>query len=499
MNSIKKLAGQTVVYGLGTIAPRILNFLLLTPFYTYIFGLSEYGVITELLSYVAVMMVLLTYGMETTFFRFAASEPDKEKVYSTSALSLFTTSVLFLVLIFTFLPGIASAMKYKDHPDYILWLSIILALDAFNSIPFARLRQENKALRFSIIKIINVSVNIAFNLLFFVYFPSLVKNGSTSELLQFYNPEIGVGYAFVSFLVASAVTTILLIPEILKIRFSFDFQLFKRMLHYAYPLVIIGIAGMINDVSDKIMLKYLVEVPATIPNPDDYVQGLIGEYGANTKIAVLMNIFIQMFRFAAEPFFFSQEKEKDSKETYAAVMKYFTVFGLLIFLGVMLYLDIFKYFIDDKFHGGLFVVPIILLGYMFLGIFYNLSVWYKLKNLTLYGAAIAIIGSLVTIFINIIFVPKFGYIASAWGHFVCYLVMMVISYFWGRKYFPINYDLTKIFKFMSIAAIVYIISRFNTFEATFGKLAINSLLYIAFIGSIFVLDKKNILSLMGKK
>lgn len=498
MNQIKKLAGQTLIYGLGTIAPKVLNFLLLTPFYTYIFGLSEYGVVTELYSYVALLMVVLTFGMETTFFRFASSEPNAEKVYSTSAWSLFTTSALFLLAVYFFLPGISDAIQYQDHPQYIVWLAIILSLDSFISIPFARLRHENKALRFSLVKIANISINIAFNLLFFVYMPHLDTNGSTSFLLQFYNADMGVGYAFIANLIATGCTTLLLIPEILKIKFSFDISLYKRMISYAYPLVIIGIAGMINEVSDKIMLKFLVTPPAYIVDKADYIQGIIGEYGANTKIAVLMTLFIQMFKFAAEPFFFSQEKEKNAKQTYADVMKYFTVFGLLIFLGVMLYLDIFKYFINEKFHGGLFVVPIILLGNFFLGIFYNLSVWYKLKNLTQYGAIIALVGASITIVINLMLVPVYGYIASAWGHFACYLVMMIVSFYWGKKHFPISYDLRTIGKLFLVAGIIYGSSLFNTFDALFYKLAVNTLLFMLFVVSIFVIDKGKILEIVKK-
>ncbi|MEA3445822.1 MAG: oligosaccharide flippase family protein [Bacteroidota bacterium] len=498
MNTIKQLAGQTLIYGLGTIAPKVLNFLLLTPFYTYIFGLSEYGIVTELYSYVALLMVVLTFGMETTFFRFASTEKDKEKVYSTGALSLITTSALFLVGVCFFLPEIASTIKYQEHPEYILWLTIILSLDAIVSIPFARLRQENRAMRFSLIKIANISVNIIFNLLFFVYLPHLKDTGSDSALLNFYNEDIGVGYAFIANLIATSFTCLLLIPEILKIKFSFDFVLYGRMISYAYPLVIIGIAGMINEVSDKIMLKFLVSVPEGIADKGDYVQAIIGEYGANTKIAVLMTLFIQMFKFAAEPFFFSQAKEKNANQTYADVMKYFVVFGLLIFLGVMLYLDIFKYFINEKFHGGLFVVPIILAGNLFLGIFYNLSVWYKLKNITKYGAIIALIGASLTILINVIFVPIFGYIASAWGHFACYLSMMVISFYWGRHYLKIDYEIATISKFGLVAVVVFVISLFNTFDALFLRLAINTFLFVIFVGSVYIIDKRKILEIIKK-
>ena len=497
MNSIKKLAGQTVIYGLGTIAPRILNYLLLTPFYTAIFETHEYGVVTELLAYVAMLMVVLTFGMETTYFRFASTEKNHDKVYSTAALFLLLNSVFFVFLVQIFTGDIAGLIKYNGHPEYIIWLAIVLGIDAFISIPFARLRQENRAIRFTIIKVINIFVNISLNLIFFVYLPDLSESNPDSSLLVFYNPEIGVGYAFISFLFTSIVTGLILIPDILKIKFIFDFSLFKRMLKYAYPLVIIGIAGMINEVSDKIFIKFLLSVPEHIVDKGEYIQGVIGIYGANTKLAVLMTMFIMMFKFAAEPFFFSQAKEKDSEITYAQVMKYFIIFCLFIFLGVILFIDLVKFFIDSKYHEGLFVVPIILLGNMFLGIFYNLSVWYKLSNLTKYGAVIAIIGATVTIIINVIFVPEYSYTASAWGHFTCYLVMMIISYFWGRKYMKVPYKILEIGKYFVAAAFVYVLNLIIQIEDIYINLGVNALIFMAFVLFVYLFEKNKIKTIMA--
>ncbi len=492
MNSIKKLASETVIYGLGTIAPRLLNYLLLTPFYTSIFQQSEYGVVIELYAYVALVMVILTFGMETTYFKFASTEKDKNKVYSTAALFLLAASVIFIFVINIFTPDIANKLSYSNHQEYFIWLGIILGIDAFLSIPFARLRHENRAVHFTVIKILNILTNIGFNLLFFVYLPDAYKNGSDTFLLKLYNPEIGVGYAFIANLIASVFTFVLLIPEIFKIRLEFDLKLFKHMLKYAYPLVIIGIAGMINEVSDKYFLRFFLTIPDAIQDKNDYITSVIGVYGANTKIAVLMTIFIQMFKFAAEPFFFSQAKEKNSKKTYADVMKYFIIFGLLIFLGVMLFLDIVKYFIDSKFHEGLFIVWIILLANLFLGIFYNLSVWYKLTSKTAYGAVIAITGAAITILINIIFVPKLGYTASAWARFSCYFAMMIISYFWGRKIFYINYDLKSIFRYIFIALLIFIISMFNNIETEYLKLMLNAVLFLSFVILIYLFEKKSL-------
>jgi len=498
LNSIKKLAGQTVIYGLGTIAPRLLNYLLLTPFYTTIFKTNEYGVVIELYAYVALAMVILTFGMETTYFRFASTEKNKNKVYSTSALFLLAASVLFIFVINIFTPDIADKLSYSNHHEYFIWLGIILGIDAFLSIPFAKLRNENRAVQFTIIKVLNIFTNIGFNLLFLVYLPDAYKDGSDTILLELYNPEIGVGYAFIANLIASAFTFVLLIPEIFKIRLEFDIELFKRMLKYAYPLVIIGIAGMINEVSDKYFLRFYLTIPDIVADKGEYINSVIGIYGANTKIAVLMTIFIQMFKFAAEPFFFAQAKEKDSHKTNADVMKYFVIFGLLIFLGVMLFLDIVKYFIDPKFHEGLYIVWIILLANLFLGIFYNLSIWYKLSNKTRYGAIIALTGATVTILINYVFVPEFGYIASAWARFSCYFLMMVFSYFWGRKIMRVDYDLKQIAKYVFIALIIYIISTFNTIDGSVLKLAVNFLLYIAFLAFVVFSERKT-LQLIVKK
>ncbi len=493
MGVIKKLAGQTLIYGLGTIAPRLLNYLLLTPFYTEIFQKSEYGIVTELYAYVALMLVLLTYGMETTFFRFIEKEPQKNHVFSTISLSLLITSGFFVFLIFSFTDPIASFIKYEHNPEYIQILSIILALDAFIAIPFARLRFENKAVRFSSLKIINILINIALNLTFFVWMPRLYASDSASFLLNFYNPEIGVGYAFIANLVATVITSLLLLPEILKIRFQFDWSMYKSMLRYAWPLVILGIAGMINEVSDKFIFKFLMKVPEGIEDGNEYLMSLVGVYGANTKLAVLMMLFIQMFKFAAEPFFFSQAKEKNSKATYAEVMKYFVVFGLFIFLSVMLYLDVVKFFINQRYHEGLFVVPIILLGNLFLGIFYNLSVWYKLNDLTRYGAVIAVVGSVITLIINIIFVPIYSYSAAAWAHFFSYFVMMLLSYWWGRKYFPVNYPLKSIGAYFALALLLFFIHQLlpNELEV-WMKYTIRSLLLATFVLVVFKVEKKNL-------
>ncbi|MCK4662683.1 MAG: polysaccharide biosynthesis C-terminal domain-containing protein [Bacteroidales bacterium] len=492
MNNIKKLAGQTVVYGLGTIIPRVLNYLILTPFYTRIFLKGEYGVITELYAYVAFLMVLLTYGMETGFFRFSEQEKNPDKVYSTSLISLFITSLLFIILIINFAQPIADLIQYSSNKEYIIWFGIIISCDAFSTIPFARLRQQNKALKFSLIKIFNVSVNIGFNVFFFIICPYLEKHYSFSFIDRIYSKEIGVGYAFISNLIASILTLFLLFKDVIKVKLYFDFSLLKNILKYSYPLLIVGLAGMINEVADKVFLKYLL--PENINAMEQ-----VGIYGANYKLAILMTIFIQMFRFAAEPFFFKQVKEKNPKETYADVMKYFIIFGLFIFLGVMLYMDIVKYFIDDKFHEGLKIVPIVLIANLFLGIFYNLSVWYKINNLTHFGAMIAIFGAIVTIILNIILIPKIGYLGSAYATFVCYLTMMFFSYFLGQHFYKIKYDIKTIVIYFIVALGLYFISVKFEQENEVIKLSINTLLIIVFIITVMFLEKISIRTIRANK
>ena len=490
MNPLKKLAGQTLVYGMGTIVPRLMNYFLLTPFYTRIFITDEYGVITELYAYMAFLLVLLTYGMETTFFRFAEKEPDPKKVFSTSAFSLFITSVLFVFLVVIFNQPIANLIHYGSHPEYIMMFSAIVALDAFTAIPFAYLRHKNKALRFSVIKIVNVVVNVALNFFFLWIAPKIFSQHPDSWIRLVYDPSIGVGYAFIANLVSSAVTLILLIPDIAGIKFKADRELLRRMLIYTFPLLIVGLAGMINEVADKIIFKYLLIVPAGVPNPKTYAMGQLGIYGAAYKLSVLMTLFIQMFRYAAEPFFFAQKKEENAKQVYADVMKYFILFGLIIFLGVTLFADIFKYFIGPDYWEGLFILPIVLMANLLLGITFNLSIWYKLNDMTRFGAYIALAGAAVTIFMNVLLVPRFSYLGSALGHLSAYILMVVMSYYWGQKYYRIEYQLGRIGFYTVLAIALFLFGYYLPVEKTIVKLGINSVFFLIFLVIVFYKERR---------
>jgi O-antigen/teichoic acid export membrane protein len=476
LNPLKKLAGQTVIYGLSSIVPRFLNYLLV-PFYTRIFIPSEYGVITELYAYVTFFIIILTYGMETGFFRFSEMDYDNEKVYSTSLISLLVTSILFILVIFLFANPIAASIGYGQHTVYIKWLGLILALDAVSAIPFARLRSENRAVTFSTIKIISVIVNIGANFFFLLICPLLIRHGYTF-FKSFYNPELGVGYVLISNLIASAITLLILLPRVFRFRFVFDTVLWKKMIIYSLPLLIAGLAGTVNESLDRVVLKHLV------PDSTNAMRQL-GLYGANVKVAVLMTLFIQMFRFAAEPFFFNHSKDHDSRSLFAQTTKYFSIFGLIIFLGVMLYMDLVKYFIGVDYRSALGIVPVLLMANFFLGIFYNLSIWYKLTNRTIYGAYITLIGAGITVLFNFVFVPHYGYYAAAYAHLVCYVVMVLISYFVGQKYYPVKYDVSSFLFYFTVAILIFSISKFIPVDNLKMRLSINSLLFISFIFIIF--------------
>jgi len=475
LGKIKQLAGQTAVYGLSSIIGRLLNYLLV-PLYTNIFSTGEYGVVTELYAYLSFLIIVLTYGMETGFFRFWESEKGNLKVYSTSLISLFVSSFVFIVLVIVFSKPIASVLEYNNHSEYVIWLGIIIGFDALTAIPFAYLRQQNKALKFALIKLINIIIFIGLNLFFLLLCPLLIKNGIKIPN-WIYSSEVGVGYIFISNMFASVITLILLIPT-MKIKFSFDAVIWKKMLLYSLPLLIAGLAGMVNETFDRAMLKRLLTDTSTAMEQ-------LGIYGANYKVSILMTLFIQTFRYAAEPFFFSQAKEKNAKELYAQVMKYFIIFGLIIFLGVLLYLDIIKYFIGENFRSGLKVVPILLLANLFLGIFFNLSIWYKLTNKTSWGALLAIFGAVITISFNLWLIPIMGYMGAAWATLICYFAMMVASFLLGNMFYKVKYPLLRIGIYFLAAFAIYAVSLIVKIDSSSLSLLFNSFLFVLYI--VFVL------------
>jgi O-antigen/teichoic acid export membrane protein len=485
---LKKLVGQTAIYGLSSIVGRFLNYLLV-PLYTGVFITSDYGTVTELFAYAGLLMVLLTYGMETAYFRFAEKHDDPEKIFSSTLLPILITSLLFILFVILFSGSIADILEYSEHSEYIVWFALILGFDSMASIPFAKLRRENKALRFAVYKFINIGLNIGFNLFFLLVCPSMIKHNPDSIVNSIYNEHTGIGYVFISNLIASAFTLILFLPVFLKIKFKVSFDLLKQLLNYGFPLMFVGLAGMINEVLDRILLKYLIVPPEGVSDAHQYAMSQLGIYGANVKMAVLIVLFIQAFRYAAEPFFFSREKHADAKQTYASVMKYFVIFGLTVFLMIMLYIDLFKHFMTGReYWEGLNIVPILLLANIMLGVIYNLSIWYKLSGKTGYGAYIALIGASVTIIINIVFIPIIGYLGSAWGHFASYFTMMILTYFLGRKHYRIDYPLKDIFVYVVLALVLYFVSVYHPFEGIY-KYTINTCLFLIFTGYVEIKEK----------
>jgi len=491
LNTFKKLAGDTVIYGMSSIIGRFLNWWLV-PYYSFLFLPEVYGVVTNLYSYVAFFMVLLTYGMETGYFRFASGSGNSEKVYSTSMVSLFSTSLVFLLAVLFFKNNIAALINYPEHSEYILWLAIIVCIDAFTAIPFAHLRLRNKSVKFATIKLINIGFGIGLNLFFLSFCPLILKKHPDSIINLIYSKNIGVGYVFISNLLASVITLLLLSSEIMKIKLQFDRKLLIKILNYSFPILIVGLAGMVNQNIDKILIPFL------IPEYQHPMRQL-GIYGANYKLAVLMNMFIQAFRYAFEPFFFSRVGHKDDPGVYATVMKYFIISGLFIFLGMMLYIDVIKLFFSAQYREGLKIVPLVLLANLFFGVYFTLSLWYKLKDMTRYGAYMAIVGALITIILNIILIPKMGYMGSAIAVFTCFFTMMVISYILGQKYYPVPYDLKTIAIYFGVAMVLFFASTFTRHLATPAKLTFNTLFLFLFLATIWFKERKDLLMLFKVK
>ena len=491
MNPFKKIAGDTVIYGMSSIIGRFLNWWLV-PYYSFIFMPEVFGIVTNLYSYIAFFLVLLIYGMETSFFRYASKSENPEKVYSTSLVSLFFTSISFIILVLVFQNDIAALIKYPDHPEYILWLSIILALDAFTAIPFARLRLYNKPVKFASVKLLGIGFNIGFNLFFLTFCPAIIKENPDSLLNIVYSADIGVGYVFISNLLASAFTLIFLLPEILKVSLKFDGRLLKQMLSYGFPILIVGLAGMINQNIDKILIPFLVP-------EENNPMFQVGVYGANYKLAVLMNMFIQSFRYAFEPFFFSRGSSMEDSQIYSKIMKYFVVFGLSIFLVMVLFIDVIKIIISPEYHEGLKVVPVILMANLFFGIYFVLSLWYKLKDLTSFGAYIALIGAAITLIINVLLIPVIGYAGSAIAVFVCYFTMMVISYLLGQKYYPIPYNLKRIGLYFLIALFIFALSYFTQSLNDILKYSANAVSLLFYFIAVYIMERNEIKRLLNLK
>ncbi len=489
-SKIKSLAKDTAVYGISSIVGRFLNWCLV-PLYTCKFPAQEYGIVTYIYSIVALALIILTYGMETGFFRFANHERwnKPEQVYSTALISLATTSTIFIIAIIAFLRPVSNSMGCASHPSYVWTMAVAVGLDAFSAIPFAYLRYKNRPFRFATLKLINIGLNIVLNLFFILLCPYLLET-MPAAVSWFYDPSFGIGYIFVANLISSIVTIFLLFPEITGIRYTFNWKLLKEMLAYSFPLLILGIAGIMNQTIDKILYPLLVS---------DHQQAMtgLGIYGANYKIAIVMVMFTQAFRFAYEPFIFVQNRERgeNKNQAYRDAMKFFVIFAMIIFLVVMFYIDILKYFISPNYFSGLKVVPIIMLAELFFGVFFNLSLWYKLTDKTIWGMWFSLLGLAVTIALNVAFVPRYGYIACAWAAFACYGIMMVASYFVGKKKHPIGYQTGRIIGYFAIAMVLYALGICCKTPWTGVDFAIKTLLLVIYIVIISKCEKINMLAL----
>jgi O-antigen/teichoic acid export membrane protein len=488
VKEVRKLAKQTLIYGFGTIVPRFLNYGILTFFYTRIFEKAEYGVVTELYAWMVLLLIVLTYGMETGFFRFSQKKEDYEKVYSTTLISLFITSSLFVLLVFIFIKPVSAVLNYRNNHDYIRMFAAIVAIDAFCAIPFARLRKENRPVVFSFIKIINVIITIGV-VLFLLKIAPGIYNKSHGWFRKIYNPDYGVGYVFLSNLIGSAVTLLLLLPFIIRTKLVFYRTVWLRMLNYSFPLLIAGLSGSINDTLDKVILRRMIGEEKGLET--------VGVYGAGYKIAVLIALFIQMFRFAAEPFFFERAKHENAKETYAFVMKYFVIVMLLVYLGINLYISGIQFIVGVNFREAIVVVPIVSMAYLFYGIYVNHSIWYKLNDLTRFGIYITLIGASITVLINVLLIPVYGYMASAWAHVASYGAMIIMSFIFAEKQYKIDYNMKRLIPYFIMAIGMVVFGKFFKYPNLFAELAINTVFIIIFI--IYAQYKDKMLTVFFRK
>ena len=476
MNPIKQLAGQTAIYGLPSILGRILSYLLV-PIYTRVLNPGEFGDFSVMYSYVGILLVVITYGMETAFFRYAAKYENTPKVYSSAFLSVFATSALFILLTQFFASPLAALIDYADHPEYVRWFGWIIGIDALMSIPFAYLRQLGKAKKFALVRLTNIVINILFNLFFIVLCPYIMSKGGDFGLKSFiglfFDENRLVSYVFISNIIASGSLLLFLFPEILKGFGKFDVAIWKKLMGFGIPMLFVGLSGIVNENIDRLMLRYIL--------PEDIATAQVGIYSACYKISILMALFTQAYRYAAEPFFFNYAKNKDSKNVYATLMNYFLIVVCALFLFTMLFLDVIILFIGKDFREGQSIIPVLMMALLFLGVYYNLSIWYKLSDKTVYGAIISFIGAIITIAVNFVTIPFFGFIGSAWATFACYTSMMVISYFWGQKHFPVNYSLKKFFLYIGSALSLYFISLLFRELNLYIHLTINTLLLFVFI------------------
>lgn len=484
MANLKTLFKDTALYGMSSIVGRFLNYLLV-PLYTAKIAASSggYGVITNVYAYTALLLVILTFGMETTFFRFVNKEgANPMRTYSTVLIMVGSVALLFVALVLAFINPVSSFMGYSAHEEYVAVMAACVAIDAFQCIPFAYLRYKHRPWKFVALKMLFIVLNITLNIVYFVVLPAMYSNPSTHGFAaSLYDPNVGVGYVFRMNLFCTAIITFFFWKELTGFRWVFDKILFRKMLSYSWPILLLGITGILNQTADKILF------PIVSPGAEGHVQ--LGIYGAAAKIAMIMAMITQAFRYAYEPFVFGSAKEKGSRDTYAKAMKYFIIFTLLAYLVVVGYLDVLKYIIGRDYWEGLKVVPVVMAAEIMMGVYFNLSFWYKLIDKTIYGAWFSGVGCVVLVLINVLLIPKYGYMACAWAGVAGYGTAMLLSYFVGQKKYPINYPLKSITVYICIAALFTAIMLYTPQSLPKAlRLGINTLLIILFVAHIIHYD-----------
>jgi len=469
---LKSLVKDTAIYGLSSIVGRFLNYLLV-PLYTAKISAQSggYGAVTNLYAYTALILVLLTFGMETTFFRFANAEKEKsDTVFSTAFAVVGTLSLVFLALVLAFLPGVSSMLGYAAHPEWVSMMAATVALDSIQAVPFCLLRFQQRPIKFAALKLLFILINIALNCVYFFW----IGNDVT--------------YVFGINLICTALITFFFLPEVFRLRWAIDFALLRRMLSYSWPILVLGIAGILNQTFDKMVF------PIVFPGSAEEGRVELGIYGACVKIAMIMAMITQAFRYAYEPFVFARSKDRDSKQTYAMAMKYFIIFTLLAFLCVVGYMDILKHIIAPDYREGLRVVPIVMAAEMMMGVYFNLSFWYKLIDRTIWGAWFSLAGCAVLVLVNVLLIPRFGYMACAWGGFAGYGTAMLLSYFVGQHYNPISYPLRSIAGYVALAALLFVLMTLVPTHWSFGlRFVVNTLLVLAFAAHFVYHDLRRLL------
>ena len=478
MSGLKSLARETAIYGLSSIVGRFLNYLLV-PLYTAKMSVASggYGVITNVYAMTALMLVILTYGMETGFFRFVnRGDRDPLVAYGTTLTSVGTSSLAFIVLCLALLHPLASWLGYGEHPEYIGMMAVVVALDAFMCIPFAWLRYKQRPLKFAAVKMLFIIPNIGLNLFFYLGCPWLMEH-APATVSWFYDPAYGVGYAFVANFICTSCQLLFLLPEVAGFRWRFDRRLWREMMHYSLPILALGVVGILNQTVDKIIYPHLL-------SDRGEAESQLAVYGAVSKVAMVMAMFTQAFRFAYEPFVFGKSRERDNRATYAEAMKFFVIFGLLAYLAVMCYIDLLKFIIAPDYWEGLKCVPVVMAAELFVGIYFNLSFWYKLIDQTQWGAYFSVIGLVIVLVLNVALVPRFGYMASAWASLTGYAVITLLSYVIGQRRYPIAYDIKSIVRYMSLAAVLLVVRRLAATGILWADTLVGTLLLAVFVAYV---------------